>query len=107
MAGSGVFVVRSIHTETGYTILSVVDEEVLGRVERDEKRGIILNIDPRFYGGQRMGEADAIKAISSHDIVILAGKRAVELGVELGIVNPDSILEVNGLKYVQVMKSYF
>lgn len=101
------FRVRSIHTDSGFTMVSIVDEDVLGRVEKDDARGIVINIDPRFYDGARLGEPDAIKAMSTHDIIILAGERAVELGIELGLVNPESVLEVNGLKYVQIVKSYY
>ena len=101
------FIVKSIVTDSGYTILSIVDEEAVGRVERDAERGIVIDLSSEFYRGERLPEAEAIKAIINHDMIILAGERAVRLGVELGIVHPDSVLEVNGLKYVQVMKSYF
>jgi hypothetical protein len=90
-----------------YTILSLVDEEALGRVEKDEERGIVISLPERFYRGKLVGEPDAIKAMTSYDYIILAGCRAVQLGIEMGIVDPRSVLEVNGLKYVQVMKSYF
>jgi len=95
-----------IHTGP-YTILSLVDEEVIGRVERDEERGIVIALPEHFYGGKLVEDADAIKALASYDYIILAGCRAVQLGIEMGIVDPRSVLEVNGLKYVQVMKSYF
>jgi len=90
-----------------YTMLTIVDEEVLGRVERDEESGITISLPRRFYGGKLVGDSDAIKAMASHDYIVLAGCRAVQLGIEMGIVDPRSVLEVNGLRYVQVMKSYF
>jgi hypothetical protein len=101
-----VFVLNTIVAGSGYTILSIVDEEAVGRVERDTERGIIIDLSSEFYKGRRVTESEAIKAIANHDMIILAGDRAVALGIELGIVHPDSVLEINGLKYVQVMKSY-
>ncbi len=90
-----------------YRIASLVDEEALGRVERDPNSGITISLSRSFYGGRLIDETEAIKVIVSHDYVILAGCRAVQLGIELGVVDPRSVLEVNGLKYVQVMRSYF
>ncbi|MEB2836194.1 MAG: DUF424 family protein [Desulfurococcales archaeon] len=90
-----------------YRIVSLVDEDVLGRVERDPESGITISLPRSFYEGRLVDEAEAIKIIASHDYVILAGCRAVQLGIELGVVDPRSVLEVNGLKYVHVMRSYF
>ncbi|MEB3816470.1 MAG: DUF424 family protein [Desulfurococcales archaeon] len=90
-----------------YIIASIVDDDVLGRVERDPKTGLTISISESFYRGTLITKSEALKAMASYDYLILAGCRAVELGIELGIVDPRSVLEINGLRYVQVMRSYF
>jgi len=91
--------------KAGDTILIyIADKEVLGRREEDSSRGIVLKV-PEFMGeGSPISRSDAIREMLRNSIIILYGGKVIELAVELGLVDPQSILDVNGLKHVQIFK---
>ncbi len=85
-------------------LVYIADREVLGRREEDTTRGIILKV-PEFMGkGHPLSRGDAMREMLRNPIIILYGEKVVELAVELGLVDPQSILDVNGLKHVQIFK---
>ncbi|WP_062662062.1 DUF424 domain-containing protein [Aeropyrum camini] len=98
------FYLRRIETPEGLVMALVTDEDVMDRAVYDEERGVRIIVSRGFYGGGLATEADAIKAIKEADIVVLTGERSVSIGVRMGLVNPDSVLEVKGIKQVQVFK---
>ena len=102
-AGEGRFVVNVIRTDLG-VIVAVADSELLGkRVESGD--GAVLYVNKEFYGEREVGEDDVINAISAADMVVLTGRRAVELGVRLGLVAPGSEIVIGGVPHVQVFRS--
>ncbi|MCE4603395.1 MAG: DUF424 family protein [Aeropyrum sp.] len=98
------YYVRKIKTPEGFIMVTVTDEEVLDRAAYDEERGIRLVVSRSFYKGDLLREAQVLEAIQEADIIVLTGERSVQLGISLGLVHPDSVLEVKGLKQVQVFK---
>lgn len=88
----------------GVVIVYLSDDDVVGRVERDEEKGIVLRVPEILSEGTLVGEEEALEAIMKADVAVLYGKRIVELAVEKGLVAKDSILWVNGLPHVQVFK---
>lgn len=92
--------------DEGYSarVVYISDEEVVGRVEQDDDRGIVLRVPVILTRGEVVDEPQAIKAIRDADVVVLYGRRIVRLAVELGFAAEDSILDVNGLQHVQIFK---
>ncbi|MEM0366230.1 MAG: DUF424 family protein [Acidilobaceae archaeon] len=101
---TGGFHAKLIEIPGGLTMVSIVDEEVLGSKAYDESRGIVLDVNRSFYEGIVISEGEAVKLLEEANILILVGSRIIGLAVEMGIVNPDSILKVGGIEYVQVFK---
>ncbi|MCE4602559.1 MAG: DUF424 family protein [Desulfurococcales archaeon] len=92
----------------GYGVMAALaDLEELGRVEEDRERGLRLEVSPAFYSGRVVCGEEARRILSMATILVLAGRRIIGMAVEMGLVNPDSILEVNGLPHVQVYKFRF
>jgi len=85
-------------------MVTLVDEEVLGVRVYDESSGIVIDVSRDFYEGVVVGEEEALKLLEEAEILILVGPRIVRLAIERGYVNPDSVLRVKGVEYVQVFK---
>lgn len=88
----------------GVRVVYISDEDVVGRVERDNERGIVLSVPEILSKGELVDESGAIATIRNADVVVLYGKRIIEVAIGLGFVAEESVLEVNGLRHVQIFK---
>lgn len=90
----------------GSRMAYIADEEVVGRREYDRERGIRIIVPDILRKGVLYGEEGIGKLMSESDVTVLLiyGERAVEKAVSLGLADPDSVLEVGGLKHVIVYK---
>ena len=100
----GIYYARIMTTPEGLLMVAIADEEVIDKAVRDEERGLQIIVSREFYGERIIDELEAIRLIEEADVLVLAGDRIVSKAVELGYVHPDSILEVKGVKHVQVFK---
>jgi hypothetical protein len=98
------FYVRVFELPGGGVMASIVDEEVLGVRVYDSSRGVVIDVSREFYGGDLVGEEEVLRYLEDSDVLILVGSRVVGMAVERGLVNPDAVLRVGGIVYVQVVK---
>jgi len=98
------FYVRVFELPGGGVMASIVDEEVLGVRVYDSSRGVVIDVSREFYGGDLVGEEEVLRYLESSDVLILVGSRVVGMAVERGLVNPDAVLRVGDIVYVQVVK---
>ncbi len=98
------FYVRVVELPDGGVMTSIVDEEILGVRIYDSERRIVIDVSRDFYGGALVEEEDVLRFLEESDILILVGSRIIGMAVEKGLVNPDSVLRVGGIEYVQVIK---
>ncbi len=100
----GLYYARVIYTAEGLMMAAIADEEVIDKAARDEERNLQIIVPKSFYGEKVIGDAEAVQLLEEADILVLAGERIISKAIELGFVHPDSVLEVNGLKHVQIFK---
>ncbi len=106
-SGCGVlrgFYVRVFELPGGGVMTSIVDEEVLGVRVYDSSRGVVIDVSREFYGGDLVGEEEVLRYLEGSDALILVGSRIVGIAVERGLVNPDAVLRVGGIEYVQIIR---
>lgn len=80
------------------------DEDAVGRVEENRETGVVLRVPEALLQGELVDEERVIEELKRGDVLVLYGRRIIELAVELGYVAEDSVLDVNGLRHVQVFK---
>jgi hypothetical protein len=90
------FSLRVIETEKG-RLVNICDEELLGREFRE--KGIVLSIKEEFYKGTTVDEDMVIDEMKKADILIVIGKRAVDIAIREKIIHPFAVLEVEGVPY--------
>ncbi|MGC8573396.1 MAG: DUF424 domain-containing protein [Caldisphaera sp.] len=96
------YFINIINLDTGEIMISIADKEIMGK--KFEDKDIIIDVSPNFYGNKLINEEEALIYLKSADILILTGSNIVNKAIKEGLVNPDSVLEINGVKHVQVFK---
>lgn len=82
--------------------MALCDEEILGKVFREGE--IILDVSPNFYQGEKVGLEEAIKAIREADIAVITGKRIISKLAEIGLIDEDFALKIEGQPHLQIVK---
>ena len=81
-------------------LLIVTDEEIIGKLFAENK--LQLDLTKKFYQGTKKGKTAVMRLVSTAQHLHLTGKAAVALGIEMDLVNPDSILYVQGIPHAEV-----
>ncbi len=99
-------VIVELPREYGGLMAYIADEEVLGRREEDRARGIRIIVPEALGRGARVGEERLESIMMNSDVWVLLiyGARAVEKAISLGLADPESVLDVGGLRHVIVYK---
>lgn len=92
------------HSYGNYTILAVCDGDLLGKVIKDENRGLTLFIDPNFYGGELVDIQKAISMVKEAQCVNMVGNTIVSKAIEEGLIQTSSIVEISGILHAIIME---
>ena len=98
MAGNFYF---KAHRHPEEVILAVCDEEILGQTfyEGDLR----ITVGEGFYGGDIIEEEELRTRLGTFTIINLVGNRVVDLAIAEGIVDPDAVMVVGGVKHAQAV----
>jgi hypothetical protein len=96
------YFINIINLDTGEIMISIADKDLIGKKFDDGR--IVIDVSPNFYGSKLIDDEEALIYLKSADILILTGNNIVNKAIKEGLVNPDSVLEIKGLKHVQVFK---
>ena len=99
-------VIVELPRQYGGLMAYIADEEALGRREEDRERGIRIIVPEALERGDRVGE-EGLESIMLRPeiwVLLIYGSRAVEKAVSLGLADPDSVLDIGGLRHVIVYK---
>ncbi len=100
------YYINIINLDTGEIMISMADKEIMGK-KFEQRDGIVIDVNQNFYGNKLIDDDEALIYLKSADILILTGSKIVDMAIKEGIVNPDSVLDINGVKHVQVFKFVF
>lgn len=91
------------HTEEGL-LVAVCDPDILG--ETFEGGEVSLTVDEEFYAedAQEADEERVVGALARATVANIVGTRAVEVAVEHGFVDEDTVLELDGTRHAQLLR---
>jgi len=82
-------------------VIAVCDAELLGKKFTEGK--MQLDINPDFYGGKKLNEADMIKTMqefNGNDSTFnIVGKKSVNAALKAGIIDKSGIIKVKGIPH--------
>lgn len=90
-----------IHKKNNRTIVAVCDKDILGR--KFEQDDLQLDLASDFYAGAEMDEKEAGDLIRNADIINLAGRNSVKIGLEEGVIEESHIIEIAGIPHAQAV----
>lgn len=85
-------------------MVAIADEEVIDRAVIDDESGVRIIVSRDFYGDKLVDDREVLHLMEEADVLVLTGSRIISKAIELGFVHPDSVLEIKGVKHVQVFK---
>lgn len=92
-----------IHSkDTPREIIAACDNEILGKTLVDREREIEFAVSKEFYGSENFEWEEIADSISSGRNVNLVGNEIVELAIKNGLVDPKSVIEIEGVKHAQI-----
>ncbi|ASJ01024.1 DUF424 domain-containing protein [Thermococcus gorgonarius] len=91
-----------IYRVQGEVLLAACDEELLGKTFREGK--LKLEVRERFYKGELMDEDALESLLEEATIANLTGERCVSKAIELGYVDPERVLRIEGIPHAQMAK---
>ncbi|HLC97313.1 MAG TPA: DUF424 family protein [Candidatus Nanoarchaeia archaeon] len=92
------FIVAKKETPRGL-LLAVTDKAVFGKVFT--QGNVQLDLAKSFYQGVEMEKEEVQKLLAEARYLHLTGKEAVQLGVELGLVDEQSVLYVQKVPHAE------
>jgi uncharacterized protein len=91
----------SYKTEKGL-LVACCDEDCLGRTFREGR--LKLAPESKFYGSAVIGLTEAVVLMVNADMLNLLCRRVLDAAIANGLVHPDAVITVAGVRHVQVMK---
>jgi len=95
------FLLTERATEEG-ALVAVCDADILGETFGNGQ--VSLTVTEEFYGGERADEAAVVASLRGAQVANIVGDRAVEVGVEAGVVDADAVLAVGETRHAQVVR---
>ncbi len=92
-----------VYRVQGEFLVAVCDSDIVGKIFRDEERGLKLEIKESFYGKEEVDESRVKEALRKATIANISGEKAVKLAVEVGIIDKDKILVIGGCPHAQMV----
>jgi hypothetical protein len=82
-------------------VIGACDEHLLGKKFRKGK--FQIDVAKHFYDGERIDKKTLEKFLRDATIANLVGNETVSCAINLGLVDPDCILKINGIPHAQIV----
>ena len=93
------FIVK-IHKGPHGEVLVISDAEIIGK--KFEEGKLQLDLSKEFYSGEEMDMGEVKELVKSAYILHLTGKKTVDFFLELGLMDNENVLMVDGVPHVEV-----
>ena len=90
-----------IHRNERDTILAACDEDLVGKTFREDNKR--LDVSEIFYRGESVEREMLVERMKNVTIMNLVGDEVVAIAIEEGYATEDSVIQVDGIKHVQVV----
>ena len=94
------------HSSPNGIVLAMCDEELIGKILKEDKIELDLDTYSGFYKGELMAEEDANELITDEDLYSanIVGERSLLIVMEKGLVKKEEVRRVSGVPFVQIFK---
>ena len=93
--------ILTLHKKGNRVVAAVCDSYLLGKKVEEGKLQLDLTSD--FYSGDEKDDRTVGDTIRNADSINLVGEKAVKLGVNEGIIDPEHVKKIGGIPYAQAI----
>ncbi len=91
-----------VHRYQDEVLLAACDKEVYGKTFENEV--MHLEVDPTFYGEELVDYNDITSLLNNATISNLVGAKIVKHATDIGLVDPENIIEIDGVPHAQIAR---
>ena len=91
-----------VHCSEGKEVLAVCDKELCSKTLKGTKTE--FHVSEHFYKGNKISVAGLKKKLHEFDNINIVGNKAVAIAIEENVASEESIIEIAGIKHVQIFK---
>lgn len=94
---------RERQTKDGL-LVSVCDADCLGETYENEE--VSFTVTKEFYGGEEAVEAateEVLASLNRANVANLVGEQCIDVAVEAGLIDEESVLELDGTRHAQLL----
>lgn len=97
----GTLSVRSIAWKN-YNMVNVCDADLIGKTLVEGK--LKMHISKDFFGGDLVGEEEALEMIRESPMISLAGRRSVNIALSNRLGSPNAVREIQGVPFLMIYR---
>jgi hypothetical protein len=83
-------------------LVAVCDKELLGKTLKEGE--FSFYVSPEFYGGEEITEEELKNLLTDATIANLIGEKCVSLAIDMGIIDEDMVLFIQGVPHAQMVR---
>lgn len=89
-----------VHRQGREVLVAVSDAGLIGRIFREGN--MRLHVHESFYGDEHADATEVIRQLSACTIANLVGVDVVTLAIQHGFVDPNNVLDIEGVPHAQL-----
>ncbi len=90
-----------VYRVRGEIVVAVCDSELVGKIFREGD--LKIEVKESFYGEEDVNEDEVKRALRMATIANITGKRAVQLAIEMGIIDRENVLKIGDCWHAQMV----
>lgn len=91
-----------IHTRGEERLVAACDEDIVGMTFREGEAR--LTVHEAFYVGESLDEEAFVERLRMATVINLTGDGVVDVAVREGLVSPDAVMVIGGVKHAQAVR---
>ncbi len=84
------------------TLLAACDEKLLGK--KFEEGKLQIDVKKDFYGGEKITIKVLKKFLEDATIANLVGSETIKAAVDMGLIDPETVIEIKGVPHAQMVR---
>ena len=99
--GKDTLMITKVHNADGKKIITITDSQLMGKKFVEGVKQLDLNGE--FYKGEEKTEEEIKDLCTSAYIIHFVGKQSVGIGMNMGLIERDSIIKIKNIPHAEVI----
>ncbi|MCC7576182.1 MAG: DUF424 family protein [Methanomethylovorans sp.] len=91
-----------VHSSGSNVVVAICDKEILGKTLKEGN--ITVTINEGFFCGEIVGAGSVEMALKNATTANLFGERCIQCAINCGVVDPKSVIFINGVPHAQIFR---